>query len=691
MTNEEKVGQMLQVSYNTLSKEDYEKYKNLGIGSFLHVLGDEADDIKKRAEKTRLGIPPIFGIDAIHGHCLLNGATVFPSQLAMSSSFNRKLIHDMGKATAKEVAADGLDWTFSPVLCIARDLRWGRINETFGEDSYVIGELGKAIIEGYEEDNLIIACAKHYIAYGEATGGRDAYDSEVSERKIREVFLPPFEKAAKVGCGSVMTAYGSVDSVPLNANPRMVREILKDEIGFDGFVVSDYENVLNLVTRQFIAENLKDASKLSIEAGNDMSMNTHEFYDCVSELIENNEIDIKYIDDAVRRILRAKFRIGLFDGKKTVDRSVINCNEHKKLNHKLAQESAVLLKNDGTLPLKGNKTIAVIGPNADDIRAIYGDWTYFSHPVPKENVTPMGDYYTIRRGMEEVFGKENILYSKGCDILGEENYIDDAVKIAEKADVVVCVIGDCLAQNGEYRDRADLELSGYQTELVKRLIDTKKPVIAVLVNCKPLCISYLKENCNAIIEDFNGGDFAGLAIAEMIGGKFNPSGKLTISFPRHSAQTPCYYNQYEGWHGGQYVDLEKGYVYEFGDGLSYSEFEYSNLRLSQNTIKNEEEITVSVDVTNKGNKDGKETVLMFVNDVISSVLTPTKQLKGFEKVFIKAGETVTVNLKLNIKGLAIVTRDLEYIVEKGKFEIMVGRNTKEYLKDILSAEENIKF
>lgn len=562
MTNEEKVGQMLQVSYNTLSKEDYEKYKNLGIGSFLHVLGDEADDIKKRAEKTRLGIPPIFGIDAIHGHCLLNGATVFPSQLAMSSSFNRKLIHDMGKATAKEVAADCLDWTFSPVLCIARDLRWGRVNETFGEDSYVIGELGKAIIEGYEEDNLIIACAKHYIAYGEATGGRDAYDSEVSERKIREVFLPPFEKAAKIGCGSVMTAYGSVDSVPLNANPRMVREILKDEIGFDGFVVSDYENVLNLVTRQFIAENLKDASKLSIEAGNDMSMNTHEFYDCVSELIADNEIDIKYIDDAV--------------------------------------------------------------------------------------------------------------------------------KIAEKADVVVCVIGDCLAQNGEYRDRANLELSGYQTKLVKRLIDTKKPVIAVLVNCKPLCISYLKENCNAIIEDFNGGDFAGLAIAEMIGGKFNPSGKLTISFPRHSSQTPCYYNQYEGWHGVQYVDLEKGYVYEFGDGLSYSEFEYSNLRFSKNTIKNEEEITVSVDVTNKGNMDGKETVLMFVNDVISSVLTPTKQLKGFEKVFIKSGETVTVNLKLNIKDLAIVTRDLEYIVEKGKFEIMVGRNTKEYLKDILSVEENIK-
>lgn len=687
MTDEEKVGQMLQVSYNMLSPEDYEKYQNLGIGSFLHVLGEDTEKIRQKSANTRLSIPPLFGIDAIHGHCLLNGATVFPSQLAMSSSFNRELIYEMGKATALEVAADGLDWTFSPVLCLARDLRWGRVNETFGEDSYLAGELGKAIIEGYEYDNNIIACAKHYLAYGEATGGRDAYDSEVTERKIREVFLPPFKKAADSGCGSVMTAYGSIDSQPITASKRLLREILKEEIGFDGFIVTDWENVRSLITNQHVTDNLTDASKLAVEAGNDMSMNTHEFYECMLSLIRDSKIDINFINDAVRRILRVKFKLGLFDNKQRPDRSVIACKEHKELNHKLARESLVLLKNNGTLPLKGDiKKIAVIGPNADDVRAQYGDWTFFSHPVPKENVTPKTDYYTVLRGMNEIFGKDNIVYNKGCDIFGEENYIDKAVSIAKDSDAIVCVIGDCLAQNGEYRDRANLELSGYQKELIEKLVNTKKPVIAVLVNCKPLCISYLKDKCSAIIEMFNGGDFGGLAVAELIKGMFNPSGKLSISFPQHSAQTPCYYNQYTGWHGGQYVDLNKGNVYTFGDGLSYSEFQYSNLRLSKTTVSADDIIEISVDVTNNGDMDGKETVMLFVNDVVSSILTPTKELKGFEKVFIKAGDTKTVTIKLPIKELSIVTPDLKYVVESGEFEIMVGKNTHEYLSKILTVK-----
>ncbi len=687
MTVEEKIGQMLQVSYNTLSEEDYERYEELGIGSFLHVLGSEADDIRAKAANTRLGIPPIFGIDAIHGHALLNGATVFPSQLAVSCSFNRELIREMGRCTAREVAADGLDWTFSPVLCIARDLRWGRVDETFGEDSYVVGELGSAIIDGYECDNYIIACAKHYIAYGEATGGRDAYDSPVTERKIREVFLPPFKKAADIGCGSMMTAYGSIDTLPLTANRHILREILKEEIGFDGFIVTDWENVRSLVTNQHVAENLTEASKKAVEAGNDMSMNTHEFYECMLRLVGDSKIDMDLINDAVRRILKIKFRLGLFDEKIRPKRDVIGCRGHKNVNYELTKESIVLLKNDNLLPLKGDtKTIAVIGPNADDIRAQYGDWTFFSHPTPKENVTPLSDFYTVLRGMREVFGDENILYSKGCDIYGRENYISDAVKAAEKADAVVCVIGDCLAQNGEYRDRTDLELSGHQLELVKRLVGTQKPVIAVLVNCKPLCISYLKENCAAVIESFNSGDLGGMAVAEMIAGKFNPSGKLSISFPRHSAQTPCYYNQYTGWHGGGYVDLQKGNVYDFGDGLSYSKFEYSDLKLSKVKASAGEIINVSVNVKNNGDMDGKETVMMFVNDVVSSHLTPTKQLKGFEKVFIKAGDTKKVTLKLDTNDLALVTSDLKYVVEKGDFEIMVGRNTKEYLTAILTIE-----
>lgn len=687
MTVEEKIGQMQQVSYNVLGKEEYEKFKKLGIGSFLHVLGDEADDIRQKAGKTRLGIPPIFGIDAIHGHALLNGATVFPSQLAMSCSFNRELITEMGRATAREVAADGLDWTFSPVLCVARDLRWGRVDETFGEDSYVIGELGKAIIEGYEKDNNIIACAKHYIAYGEATGAKDAYDSPVTERKIREVFLPPFEKAVNAGCGSVMTAYGSIDAYPLTANKRILNDILKEELGFKGFVVTDWENVRSLVTNQHITDSIKEASRLCVEAGNDMSMNTPEFYECMKELMNEKKIYMSVIDNAVRRILRAKFRLGLFDGKKRPEKSVIACEGHKKINHELARESLVMLKNDGVLPLgRDTKTVAVIGPNADDIRAQYGDWTYFSHPVPKEDVTPMGEYYTVLDGMREVYGDSNVIYEKGCDISGKEMRIKQAVKTAKKSDAVVCVIGDCLGENGEYRDRANLDLTAAQTELIEAMTGTGKKVIAVLVNCKPLCIQYLKEHCSAVIEMFNGGDFGGLAAAELIAGKFNPSGKLTVSFPQHSGQLPCYYNHFSGWHGGQYVDLDRGNVYDFGDGLSYSKFIYSNLRLSKKTAAKDDTVEISVDVKNNGSMDGKETVMLFVNDVVSSILTPVMELKGFEKVFIKARDTKTVTLKLDIKDLAIVTNDMEYVVESGEFEIMVGRNTKEYLKTVLNVK-----
>ena len=684
MSAEEKVGQMLQVSYNTLKSEDYEKYKALGIGSFLHVLGAEADEIREKAAASRLGIPPILGIDAIHGHALRNGATVFPSQLAASCSFNRELIREMGRVTAREVCADGLDWTFSPVLCIGRDLRWGRVDETFGEDSYVVGELGKAIIEGYEDENLIISCAKHYIAYGEATGGRDAYDSEVTERKIREVFLPPFKKAADAGCGSVMTAYGSIDAEPITANKRLLREILKEELGFKGFVVTDWENVRSLVTNQHFAENLTEASRAAVEAGNDMSMNTHEFYECVLSLLKSKKIHMSLIDDAVRRILRVKFRLGLFDNKERPERSVIACEGHKKVNHELAKESIVLLKNDNALPLDGDtKTIAVTGPNADDVRALYGDWTYFSHPEPKRDAEPLGEYYTVLGGIRKVFAKNRILYEKGCDIFGYENEIDKAVKTAKKADVIVCVLGDCLAQNGEYRDRADISLTPIQLELVKRLKGTQKKLIAVLVNCKPLCISYLKENCDAVIEMFNGGDYGGLAAAELIAGRFNPSGKLTISFPRHSAQTPCYYNDYGGWHGGRYVDLDEGNVYDFGDGLSFSRYEYSNLRLSKKRVSENDVVEVSVDVTNNGAMDGKETVMLFVNDVVSSILTPRMELKAFLKVFIKAGERKTVTLRLDVKDLALVTHDLKRVVEKGEFEIMVGANTKKYIKDTL--------
>ena len=684
MTLSEKVGQMLQVSYNAVDPVSYERYKKRGIGSFLHALGKERDDIREKSTKTRLGIPPLLGIDAIHGHALLNGATVFPSQLAMSCSFNRDLLFEMARATALEVAADGLDWTFSPVLCIGRDLRWGRVDETFGEDSYVVGELGKAVISGYEHDGNIIACAKHYIAYGEATGGRDAYDSPVTERKIREVFLPPFKKAVEAGCGSMMTAYGSIDALPLTANKRMLTEILKDELGFEGFIVTDWENVKSLVKNQHVAEDIKEASHLAVEAGNDMSMNTHKFYKYVLELVREGKISKERIDDSVRRILKAKFRIGLFDGKERPDSSVIGCEKHRELNLEIARESMVLLKNDGVLPLNDKvKKIAVVGPNADSVRAQFGDWTFFSHPMPSPIAKPQGEYHTVLDGMKTVFGEDKIVFEKGCDIFGRGGGIEKAVNAAKQSDAVVCVIGDCLAQNGEFRDRANIDLTETQTELVLRLCDTGKKVIAVLVNCKPLCIGMLKERCAAVVETFNGGAMGGLAAAELIAGRFNPSGKLSISFPQTSAQTPCYYNHYDGWHGGRYVDVEKDNVYTFGDGLSYTEYVYSNLTLSKQTADKNDTIEISVDVKNKGKMDGKETVMLLTNDVVSSVLTPVMELKGFEKVFIRKGETKRVTITLNIEDLAIVKSDCTREVESGDFEIMVGGNTHKYLKTIL--------
>lgn len=689
MTTEEKVAQMAQISYNVVSGEEYEKFQRLGIGSFLHVLGADTEAIREKARKTRLGIPPIFGIDAIHGHCLLNGATVFPSQLAMSQSFNTDLIREAGRVTAREVAADGLDWTFSPVLCIARDPRWGRVDETFGEDAYLIGELGAAIIEGYQRDNLIIACAKHYLGYGEATGGRDAYDTEVTERKIREVFLPPFKRACDADCGSIMTAYGSIDTVPLTANRRVLREILKDECGFDGFVVTDWENVRALMTNQKVAASIKEASKMAVEAGNDMSMNTPSFYDCMTELVKAGEVDMKYIDDAVRRILKVKFKLGLFDGKERPSRDVIACDEHKRINMELTRESLVLLENkNNILPIKSVKTIAVIGPNADDIRAQFGDWTYFSHPEPKkEYIEPKDEYYTLLDGVLKVFPDCNIMYDKGCDIMDASlESIDKAVKIAKKADIVIVAVGDCLKQFGEFRDRADLELSGAQLDLLKALKAVGKPLIGVLINSKPLCIEWLKNNCDALIETFNGGALGGLAIAQLIAGEFNPSGKLTISFPRHSAQIPCYYNQYSGWHGGRYMDVEAGNVYDFGYGLSYSEFEYKNIRLSKSKIGKNETTEVSVDITNNSEYDGKEIAELYINDVVSSVMTPTKQLRGFCKVFIKTGDTKTVTMKIAPEDLSLVNASCERLVESGEFEIMVGKSSNEYLTAVLTVE-----
>ncbi|WP_165835458.1 glycoside hydrolase family 3 N-terminal domain-containing protein [Ruminiclostridium sufflavum] len=693
MTLEEKVGQMMQISYNTLSAEEAEDWaSNKKAGSFLHVLGKKAEHLQELALSTRLGIPIIFGIDAIHGHGLMNGSTIFPSQLGMSCSWNPELLEKAGRVTAREAAADGIHWTFSPVLCIGRDLRWGRINETFGEDSYLIGVLASAIIKGYQGKSLsdadsILACAKHYLGYGESTGGKDAYDTEVTCRKIREVFLPPFKKAIEAGCATFMTGYQSIDGTPMAINKKLLYDILKQELGFKGFVVTDYNNTGSLVTLQMVSPDLDDASKKTVEAGNDMIMATNDFYESAIRLVKSGLLSESLIDEAAGRILSIKFSSGLFDVKKKsgyASRSVISCKEHLQVNMELTRQSIVLLKNDkNILPLNKStniKKLAVIGPNADNLKAQLGDWTFFTHPDPNPEAVPAFEYYTMLRGISERSRLKGIetVYHKGCDILDDENQnIEDAVSAAAACDAIIAVIGDCVEQNGEFKDRANLDLSGAQQKLLKALKALGKPLIAVLVNGKPLCVPWLQKNADAVVESFNSGILGGKAVAELLYGDFVPSGKLTVSFPYHSGQIPVYYNQLSGWHSPKYMDLaERNALYPFGFGLSYTKYQYSNLVLSSAVCGKEDTVAVQVDITNTGEYAGTEIVQLYINDKVSSVMTPEKELKGFERVSLKAGETKTVTMSLQISALAIVTPDERYVVEPGEFEIMVGPDSK---------------
>lgn len=706
MTTEEKVGQMMQVScskadivndgnesffvFGEFTDEEIRAFvQERHAGAFLHVIGDKARRIQELALSTRLGIPVLFGIDAIHGHGLHNGATIFPTQLSMSCSWNKELIEKMGTVTAKEIVADGLNWTFSPVLCIGRDLRWGRINETFGEDPYLIGELATALIRGYQGDDLskqnsILACAKHYIAYGESSGGRDSYDTQISDRKLRELFLPPFTKAVKAGCATVMAGYQTIDGKPMSLNKKALKQILKDELGFKGFVVTDWNNVGNLFEQQKVVNDLKEACKMAIESGNDMMMNTPEFYDIAVELVKKGLVSEQLIDDAVSRILNIKFAMGLFEKVKEqkISDDIFACDEHLEINLNLTRESMVLLENkNSTLPInKKIKKIAVIGPNADDIKAQYGDWTFFTHPIPNEDIIPERPYYTMLEGVKEVAQKKGVevVYHKGCHILDASNEdITEALKVAAESELIIAVVGDSIAQNGEFKDRAKLELSGAQQKLLEALKALDKPLVVVLVNGKPLAISWIKENADAVLETFNSGMLGGLVAGEILFGLTNPSGKLTISFPYHSGQLPVYYNQLPGWHGGKYIDLPSEALYSFGYGLSYSSYSYSNITLSKSIANQEDIIDVKVDVSNTSDKDGLETVQLYINDHISSLVTPIKQLKGFEKVYLKAGETKTVSIPLFIKDLAIVDEKEMYKIEKGEFTVMVGSDSRD--------------
>ena len=684
MTLEEKAAQMVQVPYAFAGREESLRWARLGAGSFLHVLGDDAREIQKAAiEESRLGIPVIFGIDAIHGHGLNDHATVFPTQLAAACSWNPEIARIMGEVTAREVATDGLHWTFSPVLCLGRDTRWGRVNETFGEDPYLAGEMGAAIIRGYQgedmgDDEHILACAKHYIGYGEAVGARDSCDTEMTYRKLRETFLPPFKKAVEAGVGSIMTAYGSIDGTPFTIDPISLKDILRGELGFDGFVVTDWDNVNALVRRQHVCQTPEEASVLAANAGNDMIMTSTEFYQAVLNAVRDGQVKEEVLDEAVRHILTVKFRMNLFEKpEKTGRPGCFGCEEHLQHAKDAADKSLVLLGNNGVLPLKHVKKVAVIGPNADDIRAQYGDWTYFTHPKLNLEHPEVRPYVTVKEGMEAACAARGIqcVYHRGCSVLdGEYADIAGAVQAAKDADAVVLVVGDVIEQVGEEKDRAVLELSGEQMALFDSLRALGMPVITVLVSSKPLALGRAAKDADAFICAFNGGMFGGEAVAKAVFGDINPCGRLPISFPRASGQVPVYYNSLPGWHaqaGKGYCDLPQTPLYAFGEGMGYSAFVYSDLAFDKETF------TASVKVTNAGSMAGTETVQVYFNDVVSSVITPVKQLIAFKQVTLEPDGSAVVEFALTKEDFSLVNRREERVTEPGEFELMIGHSSRD--------------
>ena len=695
MTVAEKIGQMCQID-GRLEPETWIKERH--IGSFLNIMGDITNEMQALAAETRLGIPLIFGIDAIHGHALWPDAVVFPTQLAQACSWNPRMIEKIGRVTAIETALTGIHWTFSPVLGTARDLRWGRINETYGEDPYLVGVLGRALIHGYQGDDLkdiyaILACAKHYAGYPGSHGGRDSYEAELTRRNLLSLYLKPFHEAVKAGCASFMTGYQAIDGVPCTLDHWLLQKVLKDEWGFDGFLVTDWDNIGRLYKEQKVCASIGEASKLAVASGNDMMMSTPEFYEEALQLARNGELDMDQVEDACRRILGLKFALGLFDEKRFIDMTagpeIIGCQDHRKAALDAAYELIVLLKNEGgILPLKGDLTrIAVIGPNADDVVAQLGDWVFqgvinsvhqgsereFLASVSRDRVI------TVLQGIrDQVSTDVQVAYARGCDVL--DDYLDQipaAVEAALRADVAIVVVGDSLLQNGEVRDRADLDLSGGQQQLLEAIHATGTPMVVVLINGKPLSIPWVAEHAEAIIEAWNPGSEGGEAIAGILFGDYNPSGKLSISFPYHVGQQPVYYNQIPGWHRDRYSDMPNEPLYAFGYGLSYTTFVYKDLKVQTPQLKAGEVLLVQVEVENSGDQAGIEVIQLYINDVFSSVTTPIKELKAFERVSLQPGESKTILLEVQYDSLALVNLNLETVVEPGEFEVMVGSSSRD--------------
>jgi len=699
MTLEDKVGQLMMWDARS---DDLSFIKTRQPGSILHVLGAKVDRAMDLAAQNRLGIPLLVGEDGIHGHSFWKGSTIFPTQLALAASWNPELLEQVGRVTAEEMAPTGIQWTFSPVLCLSRDLRWGRTGETFGEDPHLIGELGAALIHGYQGQGLddptaVLATAKHYAGYSETQGGRDSSEADLSRRKLRSYFLPPFERAARAGAMTFMTGYQAIEGLPSTVNRWLLVEVLKNEWGFHGVVVTDWDNVGRLIREQKVCATYAEAAIVALRAGNDIIMTTPEFYEGALEAVRSGQLAESELDAPCARLLALKFQMGLFENPRRPDleRAAIEVAraDHREVNLAAARQSLVLLQNNGLLPLDPAKvkSIAVVGPNADDDQQQLGDWSLGSsqHP-PEAGKQPREKTTTVLDGIRALAPAGcAVLHERGCSIVDDDlSGIPAAVAAAQAADVIVAVVGDHLNFVGETQSTATLELQGGQIALLDALEKTGKPMIIVLVNSKPLVLPSSAKRAAAILESFNPGMEGGRALAEALFGQFNPSGKLTISIPVHVGQQPVFYSQVRGQHGDRYADLTQEPLFPFGHGLSFTQYRYSNLRLATPTLARGQVAAVYVDVENTGSLAGDEIVQVYVTDVVTSATWVNKALKGFARVPLAPGRKKTVQFELPWEAFQIVDAEGCSVVESGEFEILVGPSSRDrdLLKVTLRAE-----
>jgi len=724
MTLKEKIGQMVQYNgswdltgpASTMGdKEKLIKLKNGLVGSMLNVVSVKAtrEAQKLVMENSRLKIPLIFGYDVIHGY-----KTIFPIPLGESASWDMKLIEKSARLAAVEASASGIHWTFAPMMDISRDARWGRIMEGAGEDTYLNSVIAVARVKGFQGDDLsientIAACAKHFAGYGLAEAGRDYNTVNIGEYELNNEVLPPFKAAAKAGVATFMNSFNTLDGIPATGHKGIQRDLLKGEWNWDGFIVSDWGSIGEMIPHGF-AKDKYQASEIAIKAGSDMDMESYAYENNLEKLLDDGKIDIELINDAVKRILTLKFKLGLFDDpykycNEEREANEVYSDENQNFAREVAKKSIVLLKNETKLlPIKKDiKTIAVIGPLANDKDTPIGNWR--AQGVYNSAVS-------LLEGVKNaVSPNTNVIYEKGCDLTidylekGKNHFahplkinntdtsqIKAAVSAAKKSDIVLLVIGENAYQTGEGRSQTNIEFAGVQLQLLKSILEVNKNVVIVLMNGRPMDITWASQQVPSILECWHLGSQAGNAISDVLFGDYNPSGKLPVSFPYNVGQEPLYYNQKNTgrpYTGGKevtysgYRDASNDALYPFGYGLSYTTFKYENLKLDKAEINKNESIKASINVTNTGAFDGEEVVQLYIRDLVASITRPVKELRDFKKIVLKAGETKTVDFIIDSKSLEFYTANRKWEVEPGDFEVFIGGDSSTKNKTTFSISE----